>query len=218
MKITFVLLIFAFTFSSCTKNRERTVFISGTVVDFGSGEPILDAKIHVKDGFNGSGPFTESDFTTDAEAIVYTDNKGFFEVELTGRFNPYLYPSKSDEYWPYDAGDNAVTTSAEVYKRGSENIDEEIKLKSKAALDIIFKSKVDFKDSLRIKEYQYDTIIPTFINRNLFVKSYHLYTDVAIGNYQYKFKVQYKRNQKWNEFLDSVYIAKGETFQDTIYY
>jgi len=40
------------------------------VLSFGSGEPILDAKIHVKDGFNGSGPFIDSNFTTDAEALV----------------------------------------------------------------------------------------------------------------------------------------------------
>ncbi|GLR16484.1 carboxypeptidase-like regulatory domain-containing protein [Portibacter lacus] len=92
LKIIFLIATLA-SFSPCIKNRERTAFISGHVVDFGSGEAIPDAEIHVKDGFNGSGPFTESDFMTDAEAIVYTDEKGFFEVELTGRFNTYLYPS-----------------------------------------------------------------------------------------------------------------------------
>ncbi len=218
MKITLVVLIFTFTLISCTKNREQTVFISGTVVDFGSGEPIVDAKIHVKDGFNGSGPFTESDFTTDAEAIVYTDEKGFFEVELTGRFNPYLYPSKSDEYWPYDGGDNAVTSSAEVYKKGSENLNERIRLKSDAKMQGLIKFKDEVLDSIIVTQYRENVNQPSdrqwFESRNQF----DFRNAAAIGNFHFRFQIEYKRNRVWKSVLDSVYITKGETFQDTIYY
>ena len=41
----------------CSK-IERTTSVSGTVLDFGSGEPIENVKIHLKDGWDSSSPFT----------------------------------------------------------------------------------------------------------------------------------------------------------------
>ncbi|GLR16485.1 hypothetical protein GCM10007940_11000 [Portibacter lacus] len=87
-----------------------------------------------------------------------------------------------------------------------------------ALMQCLIKFKDEVKDSLKITEYVEDTNVPSLIHWNQYGNQFDFRNVLVIGNFYFKYKLEYKRDGVWNTILDSVYIAKGETFRDTIYY
>ncbi len=48
-----------FLIASCGKIKQTTT-MSGRVIDYGTGEPIENVQIYVRDGFTGSGPILDN--------------------------------------------------------------------------------------------------------------------------------------------------------------
>ena len=209
-----ITMIASFNFISC-KKKPKVTKISGIVLDYGTNEPIEDVKIFVNDRFVSSGPFTDSNFGTDAEATVFTDKDGKFDVEIDAEYSVSLIPSKDSEYWSSD--------DRYGYSIGTITEDEVIKLKAKAW----FAGKLDSDihvDSVRFKPVLEDFTVSGLFNKEFYGKGVHELTTIkpgriAIGNTFFRYQIEYKDTEgKWNSFIDSVYIKKGDVFTGTLKY
>ncbi len=199
--------------ASCGKIKQTTT-MSGRVIDFGTGEPIENVRIYVRDGFTGSGPILDNDDIGDNEALTYTDKNGEFDVSIKAENNPVLYPSKSSEYWNYNDGE--LVQSGEIYTRGEDNENIEIILKGKAYLNFRAESLGEQADSIKWLAYlEYPSL---FFRQQSHGKSFNREMTFAYGNSYYTYDFSYKRNGAWTSILDSIYIPLGETRGDTIYY
>lgn len=218
--VIFVSIIFLIIFSSCRK-RERTTKVNGTVIDYGSKEPIEDVKLIFMDGISTNGPISSSNFSSGKEIVGFSDQNGKFDLELTGEFSPYLFFGR-DDYWPYEDG-NGITSSAIYYSKGSVNEGVEIILKSKAWFASVFKNKNSSLDSMYFQPLSEKLENAGSAGKKYFFGSGPFDVNfginrIANGNSFFRYLVGYIRNNKWHEKIDSVYIKKGEIYRDTIYY
>jgi len=88
---------------------------------------------------------------------------------------------------------------------------------------IIMKSSIQKSDSLKYYELKKDLSKRYVGDRKFYGVGPFEVTSlsqgrIAIGNDYFRYKIDYRRNNIWYEIIDSVYIKKGETFRDTIYY
>ncbi|WP_235295978.1 carboxypeptidase-like regulatory domain-containing protein [Portibacter marinus] len=214
-----IILIIVIATVSCQKAPKFTT-VSGQVIDYGSAEPIENATIRLIDGWRGSNPIIDSEMHTDNETVTLTDANGEFNASIDAAYDVFLFPSKSDEYWPYDLGVTGITNKANGYAKGSDTSNEVLRLKAKAFTEGRFKDSQNQRDSVIVYRLMPDLIAHpwnTYSNPNgeaLMPNGNAL----IIGNDYYRYKIEYKRNGEWNSLIDSIYLEKGETFTDTIYY
>lgn len=218
--LTYVLVL---ALTGCEKDKILTTTVSGTVIDYGDGTPVVGITVRMKDGIKLSDPlFGETGDFSGGINETLTDDEGNFALSIEGKNSAAVAPvaQNANDYWNYDQGETAVSNSFNGYKNGTLTEGEIFRMKSKAYCGMKFQNSQNVKDSIRFDNLNADlspdlshiNIQPTF-RSNLILRD-----RTTIGNMYFRYKFEFKRDGKWNNIIDSVYVAKGDTIKDVVYY
>jgi hypothetical protein len=103
-KSIFVLLTIISTFSACKK---ETVRVSGTVIDSSSSNPIEGAEVELYCKVWERLDFVGSSGERTGEEVVYTDENGFFSLELVAHCDEASVVLKKEGYSTYSISSNS---------------------------------------------------------------------------------------------------------------
>jgi hypothetical protein len=107
-KSIFVLLTIISTFSACKKEIVR---VSGTVIDSSSSIPIQGAEVKlicwVDDGLQPNFAGNNNSYEIAGKETVYTDENGFFSVELVSHCDEAIVSVSKDGYYTSSISSNS---------------------------------------------------------------------------------------------------------------
>jgi hypothetical protein len=152
-----------------------------------------------------------------------TNSNGYFHIELDGE-EPVIFPHKEGYTFEYAIGGAAIGIMP--INPGSSDDNVKIYLDGIFHFSPVLMNKVPETDEDTVKLYIFyskygteDNILNGRGNGPHYFWSPGLKDGFTIlGDHYQKYRVKYERNNQWNVLIDSVYVALGEVYRDTIWY
>jgi len=203
---------------SCSKDDEKTTVVSGIVIQSGNKQPLDSVRVTLRDGVStANDPIFPGQTASGCKNVAYTDKDGYFRVEITGEYGPFISLAK-DKYMPPYSG--AIIPM----KWGANNAGKVFEMDAES----------HFEPTLfPINQTEHSTFCPLYYDGDDVCQSgwtkewdgtkikvlYDLiYGLDCIGDKYLRYRLVYVRNGNTFTKLDSVYIKAFETYRDTIYY
>ena len=229
MKQLIILLSLFIGLTSCEpfweKDKLRYTYISGVLLDDGNNEPVPNAIVVIQDGVANSG-----EFTIDAETkgiapndTTYTDENGWFEIDLESTRWAYLYFKKESYRFSYSI-EGAALGIAPIDE--GEHRDMEFKMTSKSKLNCFFNPIFQTKKEHQLN-YQYlffSSKTGAYSKTGLgfkYLGTGPFYTDMDIlwANRNIILDMDYTNEQgEWVNQKDTIFVSAHEAYTDTIWY
>ncbi|HOT15580.1 MAG TPA: hypothetical protein PK252_12540 [Bacteroidales bacterium] len=188
---------------------------SGHVFSTGSGRPLAGVWIYMYDGL----PYSNKG--SDRRDSIITDSSGYFHIELDGK-EPVIFPYKVGYSFSYVVG--GATIGIMPLDAGSKNENLEIRLDGEAYFNPILMNKVNFLSEDKVTVYIYskwDNPSPpsSYLGNGPHIYSWSLPDGITVlGDSYVRYKLEITKSNLMNTVIDSVYIAQGTVYRDTIWY
>ncbi len=202
---------------SCSKDDEKTTVVSGIVIQSGNKQPLDSVRVTLLDGVStANDPIFPGQTASGCKNVAYTDKNGYFRVEITGEYGPFISLAK-DKYWPPYGGEIIPM------KWGADNAGKVFEMDAPSlflpTLIPLFNTTQTTFYPLRYINYNdktgYEETWDGSKPRLLYETMFGLH---CIGDKYLRYRLVYVRNGNTFTKLDSVYIKAFETYRDTIYY
>ncbi len=209
-------ILFLSLMSSCSKLSQNT-HVDGTVVNIITKDGVDSVEVIICDGLRHTGYANNENCKT-----TFTDSNGNFSIDIKSR-QATIYFSKPDyQFSHYAAG----SVDGVVFLRPGKNNNETFEIEPLCAFAPYFYSPHATNQDTLIRNIgqNYRSIYTFYSNRDRAwygkgpFKIHYFGDKTKIGDMHTLYKLRFTRNGVWNEIIDSVFLAQGEVFQDTILY
>lgn len=213
---------------SC-KDEEGVTTINGTVINFGSRQPLAGARVTLTDGIEGGILFPDADTYSDRWSVVYTDSLGRFSISLKGEHQASFSVGMKD--CTYDPNWNdGISVGVRGFPFGTHD-DVLCELKAYAYFNPLLKNNPGEiqADSVKVSVLWYDDLNGGPFGVSVGIDDENLSNGtfrfmnidkgwIVTGDLYLRYKVSAKRDQIWKSRIDSVFIKSFETFEGDVYY
>jgi hypothetical protein len=201
---------------SCNKSKNYTS-VNGKVINIITKQPVDSVEVLLCDGLRAVGGNNENENCK----TTFTDNEGNFKIDIESD-EALLYFSKLDYVFNHyvEGSVDGVITPFTVNKNHI------VEIEPKCGFAPWF---------LNNQSSQYDTLITNIGQNYRYKYSFHPSNDdyyygkgpfkldnlgykIYVGDMYVIYRLRYKRNGNWNEKIDSVFVAQGKVYEDTIRY
>ncbi|HEY9123804.1 MAG TPA: hypothetical protein VIO15_05650 [Bacteroidales bacterium] len=197
------------------KDNTPHTIASGHVYSSGSGKPIAGVTIYMYDGLPYSNKGSSRMDSTK------TDSTGYFHIELDGE-EPVLLPYKENYSFTYAVGGAAIGIMPLESGISHNNI--AINLDGEAGFNPILMNRVDMTYEEKVIISVYSKWGDPYGTLTKWGNGPHEYTnylpkgELVLGDSYVRYKLEVTRSNVMNTFMDSVFIATGTVYRDTIWY
>ncbi|MEJ0031616.1 MAG: hypothetical protein WDO15_15125 [Bacteroidota bacterium] len=203
---------------------EHVTTVNGTVINFGSRQPMAGARVTLTDGVGGDWLLPGANTSSSAFSQIYTDSLGKFSISLKGKYQASLSVGMKDcEYDPNWS--DGISIGVRGLAPGTHD-DVICELRAYAWFNATFQEKPGpTADSLEVNLLWYDILQS---GRGPFGQIFtgagpfrFMSIDkgwIVIGDRFLRYELKVRRNEVWTSTIDSVYIKSFDAFDGVIFY
>jgi hypothetical protein len=201
-------------------DEEYVTTVNGTVINFGSRQPMAGAKVLLTDGVAADVFLPAANTSSAAYSVGYTDSLGRFSITLKGKHQASFSAGMKDcEYDPNWS--DGISIGVRGFRPGvHDNV--LCELRAAAWFNATLQSKPGTTvDSLQIVLLSYNNIKSGFDGKDFKGPGPFRYSPLdkgmmVTGDRFLRYELKVLRNSVWESAIDSVYIKSFDSFDGII--